>query len=99
MAVRNESQPINGMKRLITGSKPIDGGHYIFESAERDAFLLAEPEATKFLRPFVGAREFLRGEQRWTRALRDAQPQELARLLRVLPLFAHSEKPAQANPR
>ena len=59
LAAREESRPINGMARLIIGSKPIDGGHYIFTAEERADFLAREPEAAPLLRPFVGAREYL----------------------------------------
>ena len=31
--VRKESRPLNGMPRLIIGSKPIDGGNYILDAA------------------------------------------------------------------
>ena len=83
LVVREESAPINGMGRLIIGSKPIDGGHYIFDAAERAAFLEAEPEAEPWLRPFIGAREYLQGGERWILALHDASPDVLARLPRV----------------
>ena len=56
--VREESAPINGMGRLIIGSKPIDGGNYIFDAApevlarsprvrERIAAVRAYREASK----------------------------------------------------
>ncbi|MXW21368.1 MAG: class I SAM-dependent DNA methyltransferase [Gammaproteobacteria bacterium] len=80
LVVREESAPINGMGRLIIGSKPIDGGNYIFDEAERGAFLDAEPEAALLLRPFIGAREYLHGGERWILALHDAPPEVLARL-------------------
>ena len=80
LVVRKESAPINGMGRLIIGSKPIDGGNYIFGAAERDAFLSAEPGAASWLRPFIGAREYLRGGERWILAVHDAPPEALARL-------------------
>ena len=32
LTVRKESRPINGMRKLIIGSKPIDGGHYTTSS-------------------------------------------------------------------
>ena len=83
VVINEESRPINGMRRLITGSKPIDRSHYIFKGVERAAFLDAEPEAERFLRPFVGAREYLHGEARWILALHDATPGELARLPQV----------------
>ncbi len=83
LVVREEGSPINGMRRLIIGSKPIDGGHYIFDVEERAAFLEAEPEAESFLRPFIGAREYLQGGMRWILALHDAQPDKLAKLSHV----------------
>ena len=83
LTVREESHPINGMPKLIIGSKPIDGGHYIFGAEERAAFLAAEPDAESFLRPFIGAREYLQGGGRWILALHEAAPDELARLPRV----------------
>ena len=83
LVVREESAPINGMGRLIIGSKPIDGGSYIFDATERDAFLDAEPEAAPWLRPFIGAREYLQGGERWILALHEAPPDVLAKLPRV----------------
>lgn len=83
LTVREESSPINGMGKLIIGSKPIDGGLYIFTADERSAFLSTEPNAEPFLRPFVGAREYLQGSERWILALRDAPPAELSRLPHV----------------
>ena len=83
LSVREESKAINGMTKLITGSKPIDGSHYIFGAEERTVFLKWEPDAAPLLRPFVGAREYLQGGQRWILALHDAEPEELAKLPRV----------------
>ena len=80
LTVREESHPINGMEKLIIGSKPIDDGNYIFNTEERAALLSMEPDATPFLRPFVGAREYLQGGMRWILALHDAPPATLARL-------------------
>ena len=83
LTVREESRPINGMGRLIIGSKPIDEGHYIFNAKERAAFLAAEPDAGPYLRPFVGAREYLQGGKRWILALHDVSPSTLSRLPQV----------------
>lgn len=64
LVVREESKPINGLPKMITGSKPIDGGHFIFSGAERAAFIATEPQAEPYLRPYIGAREFLNGGDR-----------------------------------
>ena len=68
---------------MIIGSQPIDKGYYIFRKVERDKFLEIEPEACTFMRPFVGAREFLQGKKRWILALHDTPPNVLAQLPHV----------------
>ncbi len=83
LTVRKESRPINGFTPLRYGSQPIDGGNLIFDAAERESLLAVEPEAGIFLRPFVGAREYLQGGDRWILSLRDVKPDRLARLPRV----------------
>ena len=83
LVVREESKPINGMKRLVSGSQPIDSGEYIFNAEERAELLEAEPDAAPFLRPYVGAREYLQGGDRWILALQDASPTTLKSLPRV----------------
>lgn len=80
---REESRSINGFRKMIIGSKPIDGGYYIFNEKERADFLEIEPGASPFMRPFMGAREFLQGKKRWILALHDAPPNVLAKLPHV----------------
>ena len=83
IVVKKEFRTINGLPRLIIGSKPIDGGHYIFNAEERAAFLREEPNAESYLRPFVGSREFLQGGERWILCLADVEPQVLRTLPKV----------------
>lgn len=82
VVVREESRPINGLPRLVIGSKPIDGGHFIFSPEERDAFLAAEPQAAPYLHPYIGSREFLNGGLRYILCAAQIPPQEL----RAMPL-------------
>ena len=81
VVVRETARPLNGLPQMIMGSKPIDGGHYIFNAEERAEFLDGEPGAEPYLRPYVGAREFLQGGERWILHLADAPPE----VLRTLP--------------
>ena len=83
IVVKKESRQINGLPKLIIGSKPIDGGHYIFKAEERAAFLQEEPDAEPYLRPFVGSREFLQGGERWILRLASVEPQVLRTLPKV----------------
>ena len=83
VVVREAHLPINGLPKLIIGSKPIDGGHYIFNFDERAAFLCEEPGAEPYLRPYVGSREFLQGGMRWILHLADVPPYILKTLPKV----------------
>ena len=83
VVVRESAQALNGLPKLIIGSKPIDGGHYIFNADERSAFLREEPSAEPYLRPFVGSREFLQGGERWILHLADVPPQVLKTLPKI----------------
>ena len=75
--VLESSKPINGLPRVKTGSKPIDGGHYIFSDVQKDEFLELEPGAERYMREFVGGREHISGTRRWILALHDASPADL----------------------
>ena len=83
LVVRETGRPINGMPALLTGTQIIDGGHYVFTGEERAAFLHEEPEAEQWMRPYIGAREFLQGGDRWLLHLADAPPDVLRRLPRA----------------
>ena len=83
VVVKESAQALNGLPKLIIGSKPIDGGHYIFNADERSAFLREEPSAESYLRPFVGSREFLQGGERWILHLADVPPQVLKTLPKI----------------
>ena len=99
LTVREESGTINGLRQLLTGSQPIDDGQYIFKAGERAAFLEREPGAKPFLRPFIGAQEYLYGSERWILALHDAPPDVLAPLLGVRERIAKVRKYRQTSKR
>lgn len=80
LVVREESKTINRLPKLITGSKPIDGGHFIFTGEERDAFLAKEPQAKTYLRPYIGAREFLHGGDRHILCASQIPPQDYRKM-------------------
>jgi hypothetical protein len=85
LVVNETNHPLATTKRPIIGSKPIDGGYYIFFSeAERQDFLRAEPGAERYIRPFVGADDFVNNETRYILALQDASPHELRALPNVM---------------
>jgi len=83
VVVKEAARPINGFPKLIIGSKPIDGGYFIFSEEEKNVLLMEEPGAAPFFRPYVGSKEFLNGGDRWILALHNAAPETLKKLPRV----------------
>lgn len=80
LVVREEGRPINGARRLLTGSKPLDGGHLVLNAEDRAMLLAEEPAAEPLLRPYQGAHEFINGYVRWVIAATDASPDKLRKL-------------------
>jgi len=75
--IKEESKPINGLPKLVIGSKPIDGGHLILTGAERQDLISNFPNAHDWVRPFVGAQEYLNGGDRWILAIQNVSPKDL----------------------
>jgi len=84
LVVRNEKQNLMGYPDLIMGSKPVEGGYYIFSDDEKAAFVQQEPDAAPLFRPFIGAQEFINGTRRWILALHKTEPHTLRKLPQVL---------------
>ncbi|MDR2199685.1 MAG: hypothetical protein LBR53_09580 [Deltaproteobacteria bacterium] len=83
--VSGRTSPSRGAPPMGVGNKPPDGGNYLFTFEEEREFLLREPGAEKFLRPFVGAREFFTGRPRRCLFLGGAdfdEPRELPEILK-----------------
>ena len=78
--LENRSANMCQMPEMMYGSKPTDGGHFLFTDEERDEFLRHEPGASKFIKPFISAHEYLHGERRWVLWLVGADPQEIKAL-------------------
>lgn len=83
LVVSSAANSASGAKPMVIGSKPIDGGNYIFTPSQRAMLIDIEPAGAAFLRPFVGAEEFISGSERWILALQDASPVALQQLPEV----------------
>lgn len=92
LVVKEEGSPINGAKKVVIGSKPIDGGYLIFTEEERETLVSVEPAAREFLRPYIGAQEFINGGIRWIAALQSAPPDKLRRIPKLMERVAMVRK-------
>lgn len=91
-SVPARSQPPAGRLRMHKGSQPTDGarirkpeGGYvtysnlILDEENRAELMARDPNAAKWLRPYVGGDELISGQWRWCLWLKDADPAELRR--------------------
>lgn len=84
IVLRNRSQPLSPVPQMIWGNKPTDGGNFLFDSSvEKDAFLVKEPNAERWIRPFISGEDFIKGRFRYCLWLKDIAPNELKMLSEV----------------
>jgi hypothetical protein len=69
---------------MTNGSKPTDGGNLLMNDADKEALLAAEPQAAKWIRPFLGAEEFINNTARWCLWLVSCPPNELRAMPEVM---------------
>ncbi|MFM8444939.1 MAG: class I SAM-dependent DNA methyltransferase, partial [Methylococcus sp.] len=80
LIIARRSKPLCGVPEIGIGNKPIDGGHYLFTTEERDRFIAEEPESAAWFRRWLGSDEFINGWERWCLWLGDCPPDVLRRM-------------------
>ncbi len=77
IVVTNRSKPLCNVSAMKYGSKPTDGGFFLLDDTEKDILIDKDPNAKKFIKPFLSGREFLKSINRWVIWLVDANPNDL----------------------
>jgi hypothetical protein len=75
--------PVCDAPEMNFGNMPADGGELLFDADERKRFLTDEPEAAAWMRPYIGAKEFINNTKRYCLWLADIKPDELKKLKTV----------------
>lgn len=75
--ITNRSAPLCQVPEIKFGNQPIDGGYLLLDEVQRKEFIQECPRAKKWIRPFLGSREFINSEKRWCLWLKNALPNEL----------------------
>ena len=64
--VKSETAPIcKWLPQMNFGNMPADGGKLILSTEEKEDLISREPNASKFIKPLIGAEDFINGKQRW----------------------------------
>lgn len=82
--LENRTDPICNVPEMLYGNKPVDGGNLLLSPEERTELLDKEPQAEKWLRPLLGAEEFINGKTRWCLWLVGIAPNELRTMPEVM---------------
>ena len=72
--IENNTTPICNVPVMCKGSQPTDGGNLILTSDEKVALLSKSPATANFIRPFVGAEEYINKKERYCLWLANANP-------------------------
>lgn len=78
--VSPRNKPFFRVPEMIYGSKPTDGGNLLLKPEEKDELIAKNPCAEKWIRPFLGAKEFIQGIPRFCLWLEDCPPDELRKM-------------------
>lgn len=65
LLMESQRAPICPVPAMVFGSMPNDGGNLLLSDEARAQLLEAEPQAAKWVRPFLGSEEFINRIPRW----------------------------------
>jgi hypothetical protein len=82
--LEKQSAPLFGQTQMVRGSGPVDGGHLLMNQSERDELVRSEPNAEKWIRPFLMGEEFINNIPRYCLWLVDCPPSELRQMPEVM---------------
>lgn len=74
--VHERTSPLCDVPPMVNGNKPTDEGHLILTAEEKDAFIQQWPDAKPFIKPLIGAQEFINGWHRYCIWLHEVPPNQ-----------------------
>jgi hypothetical protein len=80
----NRTKPLCPVPEMQFGNMPNDDGNFLLTDSEKSALVKADPAAADFIRPFLSAKEYLHGTNRWCIWLKDADPADYRRSKMIL---------------
>ena len=78
--VELRDKPLADVPPMIVGSCPADGGGFIIEAEDYDNFIEHEPNAQKYIRPYIGSEEFINSKKRYCLWLKDCTQDEIDKM-------------------
>ncbi|MCC5945704.1 MAG: class I SAM-dependent DNA methyltransferase, partial [Bernardetiaceae bacterium] len=63
--VTPRTKPLSKLPSMIKGSSPGDNGNLLLDQEEKDKIISQSPNASKFIKKYIGASEFIKGTNRY----------------------------------
>ena len=82
--IERRTEPICEVPVFVRGCQPTDDGNFILTSDEKEVFLLHEPQAEQFIRPFMMGKDFIQRKPRYCIWLDKANPTNLKKCPLIL---------------
>lgn len=82
--IEKRSKPISNISPMLYGTKPTDGGNFLFSEEEMKDFINLEPLSAAYFKKWIGARELTTGQHRYVLYLKDCPPNELRKMPYVM---------------
>jgi hypothetical protein len=83
-AITTRKKSICAVAEMVKGSQPTDDGNLLMNDEDKIQFIKFEPQAKKYIKPFVSAKEFLHNQKRWCFWLVNADPSEIKKCPNLL---------------
>lgn len=75
--IESKSKPICNVPQMRFGSMPRDGGGFVLTDEEKEEMISKEPMSAKWIKPYIGAYEFINNKSRWCLWMVGANPHEI----------------------
>ncbi len=82
--IKTRRTPLENVPHMMFGNMPNDGGNLLLTPEEKEELIRKEPQAEKYIHPFISAREFLNNGERYCIWLENYNPAELQRCPLIL---------------
>ena len=73
----SQKTPLCNVPKMNFGNQPRDGGFFVLSEEESTLLIRQEPDIKQWIRPYIGAEEFIKQKQRYCIWLRNAQPSDI----------------------
>lgn len=84
ITIQKLTKPICSVPKMFFGSMPNDGGHLTFNKFEKIKLIDENPNAKKYIKPFLMGRELIHGIPRYCLWLVNCSPNELKKMSSIL---------------